>query len=101
VKRISLPGTQPGRDRCVGMTTTPAARSSNGLERLLNVAEAAELLDMSERTVQLKAQLRQIGCIRDGRLIKFRARHIAEYIAAHEQDAIPAQVPVRPTRGPQ
>ncbi|HTJ68581.1 MAG TPA: helix-turn-helix domain-containing protein [Actinospica sp.] len=75
-----------------------ATRATAPVERLIGVAEAAKLLGMSERTVQLKAQRRQIGHVRDGRLIKFRARHIAEYIAAHEQPAIPAQVPARPKR---
>jgi hypothetical protein len=64
----------------------------------MGAGEVGKLLDMSPRTVLLKAQRREIGCVRDGRLVKFRAHHVAEYQDAHEQSAIPAQVPARPKR---
>lgn len=61
----------------------------------MDADEVAELLGMNRRTVLNKAKRRQLGCVRDGRLVKFKAAHVVEYQAAHEQPAIPAQVPAR------
>lgn len=81
------------------MSENPQGRPSAPVgERLLDTAEVAARLGMSPRAVQLKAQRREIGCQRDGRLLRFRERHIAEYLAATEQPAIPPQVPARPKR---
>lgn len=67
-------------------------------ERLMDADEVAELLSCDRRTVLRKAKNRQLGCIRDGRFVKFKAKHVADYQAAHEQPAIPAQVPARAKR---
>lgn len=78
------------------MTESPP-RPATEAEQLLDADKVGELLGMDRVTVLRKAKRRQIGCVRDGRLVKFRAEHVAEYIAAHEQAAKPIQRPAPPS----
>ena len=64
----------------------------------MGAAEFAPLVGLKPRTVLDKAKRGEIGCIRDGKIVRFLQRHADEYLAAHE---IPAQAPTPlPARNP-
>ena len=68
----------PPTPETVPTTTTTVAR-------LMTIDEAAEYLNVAPKWVKEAVRLRQIRCTRLGRHVRFRAEHLEEFIAAHEQ----------------
>jgi excisionase family DNA binding protein len=54
-------------------------KHQNDLEPVLTVKEIAELHNVSERTVRRRIETGELTAIRDGRLIRVRARDLRAY----------------------
>lgn len=68
--------------------TTPASTAIGNGERLAySVAEAAELVGISERRMWDKVREKQIKSFRDGQRRLITRRAIEEYVAAREGEA--------------
>jgi excisionase family DNA binding protein len=53
------------------------------LERLLTVNDAAELLNLSVKTVWRRIDQRELHAIKDGRIVRISPEAIRNYIARH------------------
>lgn len=69
------------------MPLTPEAvpTTTTTVARLMTIDDAAEYLNVAPKWVKEAVRLRQIRCTRLGRHVRFRAEHLEEFIAAHEQ----------------
>lgn len=70
------------------------------MTRLLTADDVAAQLQYDRVTVLRKARNKEIDCVRDGRLVRFKQEHVDAYIASRETRATPRQIPARPTRYP-
>ena len=50
----------------------------------MKAAEAAPKVGMAPRTLLDKAKRGEIGCIRDGKIVRFLQKHADEYLIGHE-----------------
>lgn len=67
------------------------------MEKLLTLAQVAEQLQISERTLRHLVRERRIECVRIGRLVRFRPEAVAAYV--HEC-VRPPLVALRPSLAP-
>jgi excisionase family DNA binding protein len=58
------------------------------MERLLDVRQVAEVLNMSPGVVYYWVKIRKIPFIRMGRRVKFQPSVIAEWISQQRQDVV-------------
>jgi len=64
-------------------------------DRLLDYAEAANLLGLAETTLRKRVSRREISHVKLGRLVKFRPSDLDAHLEAH---AVPAEVKKRRLR---
>lgn len=65
----------------------------------MTAAEFAPLVGLARRTVLDKAKRGEIGCMRDGKTVRFLRRHADEYLSQHLVEAVaPNPVPARNPR---
>lgn len=65
-------------------------------ETPMTAKEFAPLVGLKPRTVLDKAKRGEIGCMRDGTIVRFLHRHAEQYLADHLVEAIPAAAPLPP-----
>lgn len=54
--------------------------------RLLTVKEAAEILSLSERTIQRYLKSGELACVRLGRLVRIEVKDLEEFVEKKKQD---------------
>lgn len=65
----------------------------------MNATEFGPLVGLKPRTVLDKAKRGEIGCVRDGKIVRFLRRHADEYLTQHlVEAAAPAPLPARNPR---
>ena len=75
--------TPPARLASIAPTSImPAAPSSAPLPRLLSLAQAAEVLGCSLKTLRRRIKDGDLPVIRDGRLVRVHPQDLARYVAA-------------------
>lgn len=62
-----------------------AIRSGSGLEQLLTIAEVAQLLRVSEKSVRRMVVHRRIPCVRVGRLVRFVSGDVLRWLSARKE----------------
>jgi excisionase family DNA binding protein len=70
--------------------TMKAAAVSNDLigRRLLNVREAAEYLGLEVDTVYKKSRLRELPCVKVGRVLRFDVKALERFVEQHTIETI-------------
>ena len=56
-----------------------------GLERLLTLAEVADLLRLSEKTVHRLVSARRMPCVRVGRSVRFVSGDVLRWLSARKE----------------
>lgn len=84
------------------MSAINAEGTSDAIQSLLNVDEAAAYLNVPARWVAEAVRLRKIRCTRIGKHVRFRLEHLDELVEAGEQPVGErehlALVPTQPSR---
>jgi excisionase family DNA binding protein len=70
------------------------ASLQQGLVKLHNIDEVAEMLDISRRAVERLVAHRAIACVRIGRSVRFTTAQVETYVASRTQE-VAASAPGR------
>ncbi len=65
--------------------TDNASGSSEGVPRLLTLAEVARLLRINERTIRRMVGNRRMPCVRLGRQLRFDPQALSRWLRAREE----------------